>query len=81
MGGMWLKLMFIATHFINLECVFYHVLGPALYDVYLAMTCTMILLIMFLKFTKSMCMYFRTKQKLKVAYKYLSRIKLALLLY
>jgi hypothetical protein len=80
MGGIWFKLMFIATHLINLECVFRHIMGPDVYDVYVVMTCTLMLLMMFLKITKSMCVYFRTKQKLKFTYKYMLRMKLALLL-
>jgi hypothetical protein len=72
--------MFIATYFINLECALFHLMGPDLYDIYLAMTCTMMLLIMVFKCVKNLCLYFKTKNKLKCVYKYLSRMRLALLI-
>jgi hypothetical protein len=72
--------MFIATHFINLECALLHMSGPDMHDFYLAMTCTMMLLMMLFKYTKNLCVYFKNKKKLRCAYKYLSRMKLALLL-
>jgi hypothetical protein len=81
LGVLWFKLMFIATHFINLECAFYQVLGPELYGVCLAMVRTMMLLMMDFKITKIFCVYFRVKRKLKVTYRFLLRMKLALLLY
>jgi hypothetical protein len=72
--------MFIATNFINLECELSYMMVPELYDVYLAMICTMMLLMMLLQCIKNMGVYFKTKKKLKCVYKYLSRMKLALLL-
>jgi hypothetical protein len=55
-------------------------IGSDLYDVYLGMICSMMLLMLLLKCIKSMGVNFKTKKKLKCVYKYLSRIKLDLLL-
>jgi hypothetical protein len=72
--------MFIATHFINLECALSYMIGSEIFDVYLAMTCSMVLLILLFEGIKNLSVYFKTKKKLKCVYKYLSRMKLALLL-
>jgi hypothetical protein len=55
-------------------------IGSELYDVCLEMAFTMMLLMMLLKCIKNMGVYFKTKKKLKCVYKYLSRIKLSLLI-
>jgi hypothetical protein len=71
--------MFIATHFINLECALSYMIGYELCDVCLAMTCNMLLLVLLFKGIKNMGVYFKTKKKLKCVYKYLSIMKMALL--
>jgi hypothetical protein len=73
--------MFIATHLINLECALSYMIGSEIFDVYLAMTCSMVLLILLFEGIKNLSVYFKTKKKLKFVYKYLSRMNLALLLY
>jgi hypothetical protein len=55
-------------------------IGYELFDVYLEMTCTMVLLMLLSEGIKNLSVYFKTKKKLKYIYKYLSRMKLALLL-
>jgi hypothetical protein len=80
-GFLWLKLMFIATHFINLECALSYMIGSEIFDVYLAMTCSMVLLILLFESIKNLSVYFKTKKKLKCVYRYLSRMKQALILY
>jgi hypothetical protein len=72
--------MFIATYFINLECALSYMIDSEIFEVYLAMTCSMVLLILFSEGIKNLSVYFKTKNKLKCVYKYLSRMKLALLL-
>jgi hypothetical protein len=72
--------MFIATHFINLECALSYMIIPDIYNIYLEMICTMMLLMIFFKCIKNLGLYLKTKKKLKFAYKYLSRTQLALLL-
>jgi hypothetical protein len=67
--------MFIAANFIILECALFHLMVPDIYDIYITMTCTIMLLMMLFKFVENL-----TKKKLKWAYKYLSRMKLYLLL-
>jgi hypothetical protein len=56
-------------------------LGPDLFDVYLEMSCSMVLLILLIQGINNLSVYFKAKKKLKCVYKYLSRMKLALLLY
>jgi hypothetical protein len=73
--------VFIATHFINLECALSCMIGPELFDVYLEMACSVVLLILLIQGIKNLNVYFKAKKKLKCVYKYLSRMKLALLLY
>jgi hypothetical protein len=70
--------MFIATHFINLECALSYMICSEIFDVYLAMTCSMVLCILLFEGIKNLSVYFKTKKKLKCVYKYLSIMKLAL---
>jgi hypothetical protein len=56
-------------------------IGTELFDVYLAMECSMVLLILLIQGINNLSVYFKAKKKLKCVYKYLSRMKLALLLY
>jgi hypothetical protein len=72
--------MFIATYFINLTCALSYIIGSELFEVYLGMTCSMVLLMLFFEGIKNLSMYFKTKKKLKCVYKYLFIMKLALLL-
>jgi hypothetical protein len=44
------------------------------------MTCSMVLLMILFEGIKNVSVYFKTKNKLKCVYKYLSRMKLTLLL-
>jgi hypothetical protein len=55
-------------------------IGSELFDVYLAMTCAMVFLIFLFEVINNVSVYFKTKKKLKCVYKYLSRMKLALLI-
>jgi hypothetical protein len=73
--------MFIATHFINLECAFSCMMSTELFDVYLAMACSLVLMIMLMPGIKRLNEYFKTRKKLRCLYEYLSRMKLSLLLY
>jgi hypothetical protein len=73
--------VFIATHFLNLECALTFIIGPELFDVYLAMACSMVLLILLIQGIKNLSVYFKAKKKLKCVYKYLLRMKIALLIY
>jgi hypothetical protein len=59
--------MFIATHFINLECALSYLIGSELFEVYLEMTCSMVLLMILILFEviKNLSVYFKTKTKLK----------------
>jgi hypothetical protein len=63
LGVIWLKLTFIATHFINLDCALSYMIGSELFDVYLEMACTMVLLMLLFKGIKNMSVYFKTKKK------------------
>jgi hypothetical protein len=56
-------------------------IGPALFDVYLTMACSMSLLILLIQGIKNLSVYFKAKKKLKCVYRYLSIMKLVLLLY
>jgi hypothetical protein len=62
LGVIWLKLMFIATHFINLECALSYMIGSEIFDVYLAMTCSMVLLILLFEGIKNLSVYFKTEE-------------------
>jgi hypothetical protein len=73
--------VFIATHFINLECAFSCMISPELFDVYLEMACSVVLMILLIPGIKSLTEYFKANKKLKCFYKYMSRMKLTLLLY
>jgi hypothetical protein len=66
--------VFIATHFINLECAFSCMISPELFDVYLAMVCSVVLMILLIQGVKRLNEYFKAKKKLKCFYKYLSRM-------
>jgi P2-related tail formation protein len=56
-------------------------IGTELFDVYLAMACSVVLLIILIQGINNLNVYFKAKKKLKCVYKYLSRMKLALLIY
>jgi hypothetical protein len=79
-GVIWFNLMFIATHLINLGRALSYIIGPDIYDIYLPMPCTMMLLMILLKCAKNLGLYFKTRKKFKCAYKYLTRMKLDILL-
>jgi hypothetical protein len=75
-----LKLTFIATHFINLECDMFHLLGPDIHAVHPATTLTLLLMFATAKATKRVGVHFKTKQKMKCVDKCLLRMKIVLLL-
>jgi hypothetical protein len=77
----WLKLLFISIYFTNLECAFSCMISTDIFDVYLAMACSPVLMILLIPVIKRLTEYFKAKKKLKCLYKNLSRMKLALLLY
>jgi hypothetical protein len=58
--------MFIATHFINLECALSYLIGSELFEVYLAMACYMVLLMLLFEGIKNLIVYFKTKTKMKL---------------
>jgi hypothetical protein len=56
--------MFIATHFIDLECALSYLIGSELFEVYLEMTCSMRLLILLFEGIKNVSVSFKTKYTL-----------------
>jgi hypothetical protein len=56
--------MFIATYFINLECALSYMIGSEIFAVYLAMTCSMVLLILLFEGINNLSVYFKTKKKI-----------------
>jgi hypothetical protein len=80
LGVIWIKLMSISTHFINLECALSYMIIYELFEVYLAMSCYMVLLMLLSEGIKNVSVYFKTKKKLKCVYKYLLIMKLYLIL-
>jgi hypothetical protein len=72
--------MCIATYFINLECALSYLKGSELFEVYLAMTCSMVLLMLLFEGVNNLSVYFETKKKLKCVSKFLLRMKMTLLL-